>query len=312
MKLNAIKLSALLLMSVPACEATAQLLIHNQYPCAECAVFDNNGTDLRGFINSNKSSLLSRGNKVNEFSNNTWGYVQVKNIKVPSTNKEGNLNYYEAMDVTLALHKTDESADATWIARETNAQQGPLVYLKTNDEGKLGLENTKYTKVAKELESKKFTLVEYFNDTYSDRDYDVLFHNYIVLKSGTIKDASGLKAVIDFYDNFLSKFVYVNDPVLGNRSFVTFFSANDTKYIAWFNIVNGKLAGHLDVFNVQYERERPVLVNDVFKKLKGNVVYIYGEETFGLDKDIVNYSREHSIKIKYKKTTSSKKFNEDK
>lgn len=137
MKLNAIKLSALLLMSVPAGEATAQRLIHNQYPCAECAVFDNNGTDLRGFINSNKSSLQSEGRKVNEFSNNTWGYVQVKNIQVPSMDKQGNLNYYEAMDVTLALHKTDEGADATWIARETNAQQGPLVYIKTNDEGKL-------------------------------------------------------------------------------------------------------------------------------------------------------------------------------
>ncbi len=312
MKLNAIKLSALLLMSVPAGEATAQRLIHNQYPCAECAVFDNNGTDLRGFINSNKSSLQSEGRKVNELSNNTWGYVQVKNIQVPSMDKQGNLNYYEAMDVTLALHKTDEGADATWIARETNAQQGPLVYIKTNDEGKLGLENIKYTKVAKELESKKFTLVEYFNDTYNDRDYDVLFGNYIAIKNGTIKDPAGLKAVIDFNDNFLSKFVYVNDPILDGRSFVTFFSANGTRYIGYFNIVNGQLAGHLDEFKVKYESERSVLVNNIFKKLNGNVVYIYGEETFGIDKEIVNYSREHGIKIKYKKTTAAKKFNEDK
>ncbi|MCW3123175.1 MAG: hypothetical protein JWQ38_2667 [Flavipsychrobacter sp.] len=306
MKLNAVMLTALLLSAAPAFSQT----VYNQYPCAECAVYDNNGTDLRGFINSNKDQLMARGGKVNEYSNNTWGYLQIKNAHVPSVDKQGNLNYYQSMDVTLAMYKTLDGGLATWMARETNAPQGPLVYIKTNDEGKLGLENVKYTKITHDLEMKKFALVEYYNDTYNDRDYDNLLKNYILLKSGSIKDPSGFKTVIEFYDNFLSKFTYLSDPTLETKSFVTFLSVNGTKYVGYFNIINSKLAGHLNPYKVEYEADRPVLVNSIFKKLKGNIVYIYGDDTFGMDPEMVKYARENNIKLKHWKTTATKKFND--
>lgn len=312
MKLLTFKITTLLLLSVATGNVKAQTFVRNQYPCAECAVFDNNGNDLRGFINRNKSELLARGSKVNEYSSNTWGYLQIKNAKVASMDKKGNLNYSEPIDVTLALYKTEDGAKATWMARETNATKGPLVYIKVNDEGKLDLENVKYTKITEQLETKKFAIVEYYDDTYNDRDYDNLLKNYILIKSGAIKDATAFKPIIEFHNNFLTKFTYLSDPVLEPKSFITFFTANGTRYIGYFNVVNSKLAGKLDVYKVEYEKDRAPLVTEIFRKLKGNVVYLYGDDTFGMEPEIIKYARENQIKIKNRKPSTVKKFNEDK
>ncbi len=313
MRMNSIKIAALLLMGVSAERSLAQQpVVHNQYPCAECAVFDNNGNDLKGFITTNKKEVLTRGGKINEYSNNSWGYLNIRSIKVPSMDKKGNLNYWETIDVTLALYKTADGAQATWMARECNSQQGPLVYLKVDDQGKLDMENVKYTAVTHDLETKKFAIVEYYDSSYNDRDYDNLLKNYILIKSGVINDVTAFKPIIEFHDNFLSKFTYVSDPVLETKSFVTFFTANGVRYIGYFNVINNKLAGKLDAYKVEYERDRAPLVADIFGKLKGKNVYLYGDDTFGMEPEITKYARENGFKIKHKKTTSVKKFNEDK
>ena len=312
MRVTTINITVLLLLSMSASRSLAQLVVHNQYPCAECAVFDNNGSDLRGFINSNKNELYTRGGKVIEYSHNSWGYLEIKNVKVPSMDKKGHLNFYETIDVTLALYKTPDGAKATWMARETNSPKGPMVYIKTNDGDKLGIENVKYTQVTNELETKKFALVEYYDSVYNDRDYDILLKNYLLVKSGTINDVTALKPIIEFYDNFISKFTYLSDPVLEPKSFVTFLTANGVKYIGYFNVINNKLAGKLDVFNVEYEKDRAPLVAELFRKLKGKVVYLYGDDTFGMDLTIEKYARENGLKLKHRKTTTAKKFNDDK
>jgi hypothetical protein len=312
MTFNTIKVSALLLLCLPACVSVGQVVVHNQFPCAECAVFDNNGNDLRGFINSNKKELYGRGSKVNEYSNNTWGYVQVKNAKVPSMDKKGNLNYYESIDVTLALYKTADGAKATWLARQCNEPKGPMVYLKTADDGKLDIENVKYTQVTHDLETKKCAIVECYDETCNDRDFDALLTNYIAMKSGTIRDLSAYKPIMEFYDNFFSKFTSLTDPVLAPKSFIVFFTANGVKYIGFMNGVNSRLSGKLDVLSVQYEKDRAPLAASIFKQLKGNQVYIYGDDTFGMDLEIQKYARENRIKLRYRKTTTAKKFNEDK
>ena len=312
MTLNTIKITALLLLCMPAGRSNAQLVVHNQFPCAECAVYDNNGHDLRGFIVSNKKELSDRGSKVNEYSNNTWGYLQIKNAKVPSLDKKGNLNYYQSIDVSLALYKTADGAKATWLARECNEQKGPMVYIKTEDQGKLDLENVKYTQITHELETKKFAIVEYYDSVYNDRDYDILLKNYLLIKNGIIKDLTAYKPIIEYFYNFLSKFTYLSDPVLAPKSFVTFFTANGVKYYAYFNVVNSKLAGKLEVYDIEYENQRAPLVAKIFKKLQGKLVYIYGDDTFGNTLEIEKYARENHFKLKYRKTTTTKKFNDDK
>jgi hypothetical protein len=312
MKFNSVKVGALLLLTMPAYLSVAQVVVHNQYPCAECAAFDNNGNDLRGFINSNKKDLFARGSKVNEYSNNTWGYVQVKNAKVPSLDKKGNLNYYETIDVTLALYKTADGAQATWLGRQCNEPNGPMVYIKTDDKGKLDIENVKYTQISRELEDKKCAIVEYYDETYNDRDYDVLLKNYVLMKNGTVKDLSSYKPIIEFYDNFFSKFSPLTDPMLAPKSFITFFTANGVKYAGYFNVVNSKLAGKLDVFSVQYEKDRGPLAAEIFRKLKGKQVYVYGDDTFGMEPELQKYARENHIKLKHRKTSTTKKFNEEK
>ena len=312
MTLNSIKVTALLLLCLPVVRSVAQPVCHNQFPCAECAVYDNNGNDLRGFILTNKKELLFRGGKVNEFSNNTWGYLQIKNAQVPSMDKKGNLNYQEYIDCTLALYKTEDASQATWMARECNSHSGPMVYIRVKDEGKLDIDNVRYTEITHELEQKKCALVEYFDSTYNDRDYDVLLKNYILMEAGTVKNIDEYKGIIDFYNNFLSKFSYTSDPILATKSFITFFTTGGTRYLGYFNMVNNKLAGRLEIFPVEYERERAPLVAEIFRKLTGHVVYVFGDDTFGMDLTIDKYGRENHIKIKHWKTDILRTYNDDK
>lgn len=287
-----------------------QKTISNQFPCGECAVFDNNGNDLRGFINSNKNDISAKGSLVNEYSNNTWGYVEIKDAKTPSLDKQGNLSYYQAFDATLALYKTDDGAKATWWAREANAPRGPLVNIKVDADGKLGLDLTKHNALFHEMETKKMTLIEYYSEGYDQLDYDVFFKNYILMKADIVKNVDDYKKIIDFYNGFLGKFTNTSDPQLENKSFVTCFTINNVKYIGYFNFVNSKLAGKLDVAGIVYDKDRETVTNNIFRKLTGKVVYVYGNDVFGMDKAIIKYGRAHNIKLIRRKTTDDGSFNE--
>jgi hypothetical protein len=289
-----------------------QRTFSNHFPCAECAVYDNNGNDLAGFIKSNKSDLSAKASLVNEYSNNTWGYLQIKDVKAPSLDREGNLNYYQAFDVTLGLYQDAGTAKATWWARETNAPRGALVNTKVDVQNKLATDYVKYTELLHEMESKKITLVEYFSDNYNTEDYDELFKNYILIKGGSLKDLSDYKKIIDYYNTFLSRFSSVSDPFLEHKSFITCLTVSGTKYIGCFNIVNAKLAGKLEPVNIQYDKDRDTVISNVFGKLTGTVVYVYGNDIFGMDKAMIKYGHAHNIKLIRRKPADNISFNEDK
>jgi hypothetical protein len=289
-----------------------QIIVSNQYPCGECAVYDNNGNDLRGFISKNKRDFNAKGAVVLDYSNNTWGYLQIKNAKVPSVNKRGDLNYHEYIDATLALEKTTDGAKATWWARETNAPKGPLVYIPTKDKDKLDIGNVRYTEVMHDLETKKFTLAEYTGDTYNEYDFDQMAKNYILMQNGTLKDLNDYKLVIDYFNNFLTKFSNLKDPFLEHKSFLAFLGFNNHKYIAYFNVVNSKLAGHLEVLDLQYETDKEPLVKYFFKKLTGKTVFVYGDNLFGMEKTIIKYARPKNIKVIRKMPNDTKTFNGEK
>ena len=314
---NTLKLSAVVALSLSAGLSYAQLN-HNQYPCAECAVYDNNGNDLKGFIISNERDLGRKGSKVNEYSNNTWGYLQVRSASVPSINKsgekKGDRNYEESIMATFALYKTKDGAQATWWARETNSPHGPLTGRKVKDDATpMDIPLVRYENVFSDLEPKTFTIVEYYNNLYNVNDYDVLLKNYMLVENGAVKDPADYKSIIDFYNDFLKKFTYVDDPVLMKRSFITMLNAGSgAKYIGYFNIIDGKLAGKLEAVDFQYQKDKDTLVKRMFTKLTGNMVYVYGDENFDLEKPIVMYAREHAIRLKRRHTNTPKKFNEDK
>ncbi len=315
-KINSFRVSALLFMSVCTFASNAQTnpdhRIKNQYPCAECAVYDNNGNDLRGFINAKKQDFMLKGEKVQAASAGSWGYVQIKNARVPSVNKQGELSYNQYIDATLAMSKTTDGAQATWWARECNMPKGALVYLKTEDKDKLSLTNVKYRDLIHETEGKKMTLVEYNGDTYNQEDYDALFKNYLLLPADAIKEVGDYKTLVDFYNGFLGKFSSVSDPLIENKSFITFLTINKVKYIAYFNVVHGKLAGKLMPAEIEYETDKEPRTKQIFKKLTGNVVFIYGDDVFGMEKTIIKYAKANNIKLNRKKTTDQTTFNEDK
>ena len=127
--INSVKITALLSLCLTTGSSFAQLA-HNQYPCAECAVYDNNGNDLRGFVISNKKELNEKGSQVNDASADSWGYLQVRSAAVPSINKtgekKGERNYAESIMATYALYKTRDDAQAMWWSRECNSPSGPM------------------------------------------------------------------------------------------------------------------------------------------------------------------------------------------
>jgi hypothetical protein len=317
MKVNTLKISALLLAFVVGSNLFAQVGRY-LYPYAEGVVYDNNGHDLTGFAKSNKKETAYKGGKIDEFSGGSWGYLQVTNARVPSINvlpgkdKKAIYSYSDYIDATVALFSTKDGIKGTWWARQCNNPQGPLFYKKVDDEGNLDIPNVRYTDFTREMETKKFTIVEYNDTIYNQRDYDQLLKNYIIIENGLIKDVNDYRTIIDFYNNFLTRFTYVDDPLLENKSFVTFFTAGNNKYVGFFNIVKGKLGGHLQRADIQFEQDKDPFVAYVMKKLTGKVIYIYGDDIFGLEKTFLKYKHSHhDLTFFRRKTDATEKFNKE-
>ena len=172
-----VKISALLLMLASG-TAYAQVC-HNLYPYSAGVVGDNNGRDLEGFIKRNKKDAGQRGAAIDEASGGTWGYVQVSNSRVPSQSvqtvgkeRKVMLNFSEHIDATVAMYYTKEGVKATWWARQCNNPTGPLFWKKTDNDSKLDAPNGRYTELTREMDLKKFVVVEYNDSTYNQRDYD--------------------------------------------------------------------------------------------------------------------------------------------
>jgi len=315
-KINAVKIATIVVAGLAAnpVAAQSQKTCKNLYPCGECAVFDNNGNDLAGFTRNYQKQMLLNGGKVNEFSNKEWGYLLVRTANVPSVSTKwetkGDLNHAAFIRTTLVMDKTNDGGLATWWARECNLDNGALIQLKAKDGGKVEMEQARYEKVMSSLIPRKFTLVEYL-DTFNMRDYDYLLKNHILSKCGTIKQ-DDFKGLISYYNNFLSKFSYIDDPVLTKMSFVTFFEgASGTKYMGYFNMVNSSLSGKVEALDVQYDKDRDSVVKRTFKKLTGQTVYVFGDDSFGLDKSLIKYARNNELKLRRRKTNASAKFNDE-
>lgn len=316
-KIKAIKMTAVLLSALLSYGAQAQKVYRNQYPCGDCAVFDNNGHDLMSFIHNYKNDLDTRGSKVNSYGNGNWGYLLVGTGRVPSVTasgpRKGELNYYEYITSTFALYKTADGGQATWWGREANAENGPLTSPKAHENNKLEMEHVRYTQIMSQLAPRHFTLVEYADTNYNEHDYNVLLKNYILTELGSVKNPDDYRQVIDFFNGFLGQFTYVDDPILEKKAFITLLAIGETKYIGYFNIVNGKLAGHLDVLNLQFEADKDAIIARVMKKL-GNATrtYVYADNVFDMEKAFSRYARANKVKIRPWKTTSAIKFNADK
>jgi hypothetical protein len=320
--LSTFGITAFLLASATASNTFAQQMpdepmnCKNQYPCAECAVFDNNGNDLKSFIARDKNDAATRGNKVIEYSGDNWGYLMVKTGAVPSVSskwpKKGELNFTQSIRATYVMNKTKDGNRATWWARECSLPNGPMVDIKVEDEGAVELPTVRYPRIMSDLESKRFTLVEYEDSMFNARDYNVLLKNHILVAAGAISDYADYKSIIEFHDNFLSKFSSVSDPVLSTKSFITFVKGQSgTRYIAYFDQIHDELSGKLMVADIQYEKDKDVLIDMIFRKLRGKTVFIYGDDTYGMDKNIITYARTNNIKLKRRLTNMTRRFNEE-
>lgn len=306
------KFIAVLFLFAATGSSMAQVMKHNnKFPSPESATYDNNGNDLRGFINTNKTALMSKGALVNDASSNTWGYLMMKTVKIPGQSKKGELNYYESFDVSLLLYKSPDGAKSSWWAREYNNPKGPMLYYKAGDPGMLSIDNVKYSEIITDLRPKKFTLVEFYDSIFNYKDIDVVLNNTIAMRGGTMKDNSDYSAMVEFYNGFLGKFSSVNDAVLDDKSFITFFKSGSNNYIGYFNVINGKLSGTVELIDAPFERDRIKLVNDVFKRLTGSYVYVYGDDSFGFDRMIKMRADKTNLKVDRRMTTMSSKFNQD-
>lgn len=315
---KSIRLATLGLIGICATTSYAQLtrpVRHNLYPYSDAVVYDNNGRDLVGFIKSNKKETARNGEKISEFSNGKWGYMQVNNAPVPSINihptaegKKVDLSYAESIDATMALFNTKDGVKATWWARQANKPEGAFFSKKVDHA--LDVPLVRYEELMSEMNTKDFTIVDYNDSIYNDKDYDKLLKNYIIVDNSVVKDANDYKPLIEFFNKFLSRFTYVEDPLLESTSYITCVTVNKTKYLGYFNVIQNKLAGHLQVADLQYERDLDTVVTHVFKKLKGKTVYVYGDNIFGLEKALLKYGHLHpALTLVRRTTTGTDKFN---
>ncbi len=303
---------AILLFSIIAGSAFAQKERKVKLPSPEGAIYDNNGNDLRGFINKNKSDFEAKGNKVSDASGDTWAYIQARNVKTPGADKDGNRNYRQNFDVTLAMLKTKDGAKATWWTREYNMPQAKLLYYNVGDPALLGYSNVKYAEVMNDAAAKSFSLVEYTDTLITRADFEQMLKNCIFVKNGTLADMDDYKPMVEFYNGFLSKFTNVNDPVIDNKSFLTLFTGKSKKrYAGYFNVVNGKLSGTVVLVDAPFERDRIKFLNDVFHNLTGSSVHVYGDDYFDMEKLIRARAEKGNLKVDFRKTSSRKKFNEE-
>lgn len=299
--------------------ASAQVC-HNLYPYALGAVDDNNGNDLAGFIKTAAADAKLKSGLVRQYSDGNWGYLQVKTVKMPSVDirrvddkfEKVHLNFSQSIDVTLALGFVADGLKATWWSRQCNNPRGPLFQKTTDDDAKLDIPCLWYTDITKTMAARKFTLVEYYTDRYNNTDYSELLKNSILVESGLLKDANEYKAVIDFYNGFLSKFTYVEDPLLEDKSFVTFFTSGNDRFIGYFNIENNQLSGHLLRAGIEFPADRDTVVSHVFQKLTTKKIYVYGDDVFGLEKTMLRYAYVHKLKLIRRKTSDSLPFNKEK
>jgi hypothetical protein len=313
-KIKAVHIAGIALVSLSAGTVFAQKTCKNLYPCGECAVFDNNGNDLAGFTKNYKNQANFNGSKVVDLSSGEWGYLLVRTANVPSVSTKwetkGDLNHAASIRSTLVMNKTKEGLTATWWARECNLDNGALIQLKVKDEKKVAMEMARHEKLMSGLATRKFTLVEYL-DTFNMRDYDHFLKNHIVAKCGAINQAD-YKGVIEFCNGFLGKFSYVDDPVVAKMSFIAFYEgASHTRYMGYFNISNSKLSGTLEAIDIQYEKDRELLARRTFKRLTGSTIYVYGDDSFGLDKTFIKYAKNNDLKLRRRATNTSSKFNQD-
>ena len=317
---NSLKIVALGLLGTGVNNAYAQFtqtVRHNLYPYAEGVVYDNNGHDLTGFIKSNKKETERKSEKISEFSNGKWGYIQINNARVPSItinpgskSRKVTLSYSEHIDATLALFNTGDGVKATWWARQANKPEGAFFSKRVDDGGKLNVPLVRYEELMSAMNTKDFTIVDYNDSVYNDKDYDKLLKNYIVVDNEAVKDFNDYKTLIPYFNNFHSKFTYVEDPLLENKSFVTCLTVNNTRYLGYFNVVQNKLAGHLQVADIQYERDIDTLITHVFSKLKGKTIYVYGDDIFGMEKALLKYGHNHpALKLVRRRTNTTDKFN---
>ncbi len=303
-------LTGLLLVAAVG-SVSAQKLNPNRFPSPTSILYDNNGNDLKGFSLKYKNDFENKGSIVLQAGGSDWSYVQLKNIKSPGINKKGELNYLNAFDVTLLTYKTRTSGKATWWSREFNLPEGKLQYFKAEDDGKIPYDVVKYTDVTNELQNKKMTIAEYVDTLTRPHDFELLFGNTLFVKAGTVREASDYSAIVAFYTKFLEKFTNVNDPVLDDKSFVTFVKAGSTEYVGYFNMVNGRLQGFLDKPESGFERDKVKFVNEIFRNITGAVVYVYGDDQFGMGKMVKAKVDKANLKMEMVKTSSSKKFNAD-
>ena len=160
------KYQAIVLMLLAFGSRSVAQVCHNLYPSPEIATYDNGGHDLRGFIITNKKDLLFKGGFVNDYSKNTWGYMQIKNARVPtidnSKSKDNEnfhkLNYSQYIDVTLVMYKTKDGAQSTWWARQCNSPKGPLVDMRIDPRDLLDMDYVRYSNIITDIETKKFTI----------------------------------------------------------------------------------------------------------------------------------------------------------
>ncbi|NDC40216.1 MAG: hypothetical protein EBZ77_01510 [Chitinophagia bacterium] len=260
----------------------AQRMSKYRLPSPESALYDNNGKDLYTFIKNSKQDLLQKGEVVDNASLSDWAYLQYQNVKVPATDKSGNLNYTEAFDVTLLVASTTRPAKATWWAREYNSAKGKFTWFDRGGSSDPALPVTKYDAFINEVNTRKLAFIEYIDTVPNLYDFDDMFKNCLFVKHGAISNASDYTGIVKYYKNQIDQFLNTSGAPIGGSFFISCYKNGKDQYVAYLDVINNKVTGNLVKLEAPFENDRIKFVNSLLRNRQVENLYLYGEDEFGL------------------------------
>ncbi|MFT3702126.1 MAG: hypothetical protein QM802_07140 [Agriterribacter sp.] len=243
-----------------------------------------------------------------------WGFIKVKNEKIPAMGNDGKLHYDKPFDASYMLYyNSDKDIQKTWWAHEYN---NPEKRIRTYNKNLVDIyrREAKITlnlrdDIALKLKNKKFIIAEYSGTLNNKADF--IFSNTLFIKSGVLKDNSDYGMIIKFYNDFAGKFENLTDEGLENRIFLTTLKGKTGNYIAYFKIKNQKLIGELLPVNTTTESTILTGIKKEFSSLSENgVVYVYGDNLLDLGKAINKSASENNILLLSRNTSIKRTFNQ--
>lgn len=266
------------------------------------------------FYTANRQTVSSTGRTTSRLGED-WAFIKIKNEGIPAMDERGTLHYNNPFDASFLLYyKGDNNIEKTWWFHENNNPSKPIrTYYESLVEMYQRERNFTLNlrdNISSELKAKKFVVAEY-TGTINRNKPDFIFTNTLFIKSGLVNSSAEYQRILNFYSGFLGKFENFNFDILSNRVYITTVKGANSNYVAIFKVQDGKLIGELQkVDNVTKPQVISTIKREISAIKDDGAAYVYGDNLFGLSKNISDAASENNVLLISRNTAIKKSFNQ--